>query len=523
MIIRATQLLVVLLLTVELRANDLQVSTTRVHLDESVRVIVSLTGSFAEREEITLPLRNFAIETGPRMSSEFSWVNGVTSRQRTFAYTLKPLSVGAATIGPITIVDDQGRRDTLGPVEVTVLPDSTAAFAADPVAMMRHLRATGRSRVAVGVELDQRRAFVGEQLLVTWYLYTAESVETVSVTAAPPMSDFWTEEISVNRADDREEMIDGMAVRKVPVRRAAIFPLRDGTLTIPQLEVTAEVMEVTGSAFDRFGMLNTRTVPVRRKSQTASVVAVAAPGTQVGTYSMRCTNPKVSETGLVSFDAVVTGDGNLRSADAPRFVAAPEAEVQFTPGEMKVERETDGVTMRRTWRVLLFPRRSGVLPLPTVSFGYFDPVAAQARAVTCAFPPLSVMAAKTQSDDAAADTPAPATRSCTTLLLTLGLAAVAAIIAARMLRQRRNRRQLERRARELLDTDSSLELRRRFDQLLESAKVSRAVLSEASERGELARAVSSLIEYRIAQPSHAREVDDELLDRLIELIRELRV
>lgn len=505
------------------RANDLQVSSNRIHLDESVQVTVVLTGTFAERDEIDLPLHNMQIETGPRMSSEFSWINGVTQRRRTFSYTVRPLALGSATIGPLVITDEKGRRDTLGPLRIEILADSTAALGGDPAALLRHYAATSRSRVALGVEVDQERAVTGEQVVVTWYVYTAESIESVSVTSAPPMSDFWTEEITVNRADDTEVTVDGMAVRKVPVRRVAIFPLRDGTLTIPPLEINAEVMEVIGGAFDRFGMVNARTVSVRRRSAPATVSVSPVAGSQVGTYTMRCGNARASETGLVAIDVTVNGDGNVRAAAAPRFVTPPDAEVQVLPGELKVERKPEGVTMQRAWRFLLFPRRTGSLAIPTLSFGYHDPAAAAARAVNCSFPTLEITnldAVEQPVGEESTDGGRGATWPWLVGTVAIGVIAATALLT---LRRRRERQRLVRKARSILAAENNVELRRRFDDLLASADIAKsAVMSEASERGELARAVSSLIEYRIAQPAHASELDEELQERLVELIAALR-
>ena len=505
-------------------ANDLKISSTRVHLDETVELTVSLTGDFASLDDIDLVLENLKVETGPRTSVEFSFINGVTSRRRSFIYTLKPVEVGAATIGPMAVVSEKGTRDILGPARIEVLADATAALSADPAALLRHYASTSRPRVAVGVESDQKTAVVGEQVVVTWYIYTAESTESVQVTSAPPLSDFWVEEITVDRTDDFELMIDGMPVRKVPIRRAAIYPLRSGRLTIPPLEINAEVMEVMGSMLDRFGMINTRTAPVRRKSPPLSIDVNASPSGQVGSYTMLCGTPRSSAAGPVAFDVTVTGDGNLRAAQAPKFIATPDADVQIASGEMKIDRKNGMVSMQRTWRYLLFPKRTGPLAIPSLNFGYYDPKAQQGRSVSCTFSPVDVTTLEARASEG--DAPkrkGESSRLARFVWPMLGVSALIAIMAWAVSRKRRGQRVLDERAVMILSADTPFELRRRFDDLLASAKLSRAALmAEASERGELARAVSSLIEYRIQQPSHAAEVDEELHERLVELIAALK-
>lgn len=506
-------------LATSLAANELKVSSSRIHLDESLHLTIELTGSFAENDDVPLKLDNLEVVSGPRISNEFSWINGVSRRRRSFSYTLRPGATGTATIGPIAIVDADRRRDTLGPVHVEVLAEATASLGGDPIALLRYYASASRPRVAVAVELDQRTARVGEQIVATWYVYTAESIDTLSVTSAPAMSDFWTEEISVNRRDDTELFVDGMPVRKVPVRRAALFPLRSGRLEIPPLEVAAEVMQAIGDPFDRFGMLNSRSVTQRRRASGTTVDATPAPLAQVGNYSMRCTNAKVSPVGLVSIDVTVTGNGNLRAAEPPKFTASPAAEVQILPGELKVERKEDGVSMQRSWRFLLFPKNRGLLSIPPLSFEYFDPSPGVSRAIHCSFVPVTVerieRSVAAERSESAESSPARWPRALLATLLLVAVGGAAMFFVAR----RRRRRALERRADEILSADSPLELRRRFDAFLAASNTTRtALMAESSERGELARSVSSLIEYRIVQPAHASEIDDELRERLIELV-----
>jgi hypothetical protein len=107
----------------------------------------------------------------------------------------------------------------------------------------------------------------------------------------------------------------------------------------------------------------------------------------------------------------------------------------------------------------------------------------------------------------------------------LGLiATVLAVIAGVVIsKKRRERNRLERQADALTSASTAREVREAVYSFAElrTGKSRLELNREEGDRGEMLRAVTSLIEYREKQPAIARELDAELRDRLIELLREL--
>ena len=212
-------------------ANDLTVDRRSIRLDESITIIVSLEDAFATVDTVNVPVRNLTIDSAPSVSSQFSWINGSVVRRKVFRFTAHPIQAGPALVGPLVVIGGNGERETLAPVSLQVVPDE-AARSNDPLTILRELNATSREPFFVVAEADKTTAYVGEEIVVTWYLYNAATVQRWQITRVPKLADFWSEEIDVHNETPAQVIVGNQPMEKVPLRRVAVFPLHGGTLTI---------------------------------------------------------------------------------------------------------------------------------------------------------------------------------------------------------------------------------------------------------------------------------------------------
>jgi len=75
-----------LLLALPLSANELQVDKRTLSLDDALTITLTLTDAFASAENVQLPLQNLVLDGSPSVSSEFSWINGQSSRRKVLRY-----------------------------------------------------------------------------------------------------------------------------------------------------------------------------------------------------------------------------------------------------------------------------------------------------------------------------------------------------------------------------------------------------------------------------------------------------
>jgi len=294
---------------ISLLANDLSVDRRTARVNESITITVSLEDAFAGVDDVTIPARNLLVNPTPSTSSEFSWINGTVVRRKVFRFAARAVAAGPAQVGPLTITLPDGQRETFAAIVLQILPDR-AAGSNDPVVVLRELLASGRDPFFVVGEVDKTDALVGEQVVVTWWLYNAATVEEWQIGSVPKLAEFWVEEVDVRSAQPVQSFVGDYVMQRMPIRRVALFPLRSGTLPIGSMEVEAEVIRRTSSG--PFGLFEGNVVQVSFSSAPLSVnihplPAGAAP--LVGDLTFNCSKPRQKNGGPVLVDATLSGRG----------------------------------------------------------------------------------------------------------------------------------------------------------------------------------------------------------------------
>ncbi|HET7706694.1 MAG TPA: BatD family protein [Thermoanaerobaculia bacterium] len=375
-------------------SNSLLVERRTIRLGEQLTIIVSLEGEFSELDDVRVPLHNLTIYDPPSIASEFSWINGEIIRRKVLRYRARAEAAGPALVGPLTLTAG-AQRDTLPAIAIEVLPDR-AASSNDPAVILRELLATGREPLFVVAEQDAQSVYAGEQVIVTWYLYNAATVQRWQIGSIPKLADFWVEELDVRNARAQTTFIGDQAVQKMAVRRVALYPLRSGRLEVGPLEVEAAILRRTNRG--PFSLFEGNLVEVGFSSTPIFIDAQPLPPgpavSVVGEFTMRCSRPRQARGGPLVVEASVTGRGNLRAAQPPQFRAPPAGDVQRIEQGVSVQRSSDDATMTRRWQYLIFPRAAGTMAIPALQMPVFSPSGEERRLLQCAALTYPVSAAE---------------------------------------------------------------------------------------------------------------------------------
>jgi hypothetical protein len=485
--------LALLLLTVSLSANELTVDKSTLQLDDTVEITLSLEGSFAALDPPQLPVQNLVIDGAPSVSAEFQWINGVSSRRRVFHYNAHPRGAGAARVGPLTLRDEQGVQLTLPAVTLSVTPD-VASESVDPIRIMRELIATGRDPIFILAQADRTQVFEGEEILVTWTLYAAANVQQYSLGNIPKLEDFWTEEMDVRQMQPEQIMLGDVLAQRLTVRRAALFPLRSGTLIIGPMTVHASVMKRMNRG-DPFGLFEGSLSDVHRRSPPISVEAKPIPpGPPVigvaNTINLLCGGPAQKGGGPAFFDVTMSGRANLRSAQPPPLRNVDGTVQIISRGTAMVYPVNRDLWMTRRWRYLIFPAQSGTLKIPAISATYLTPEG-ERRDARCEAKTLDVAAASVTSGTA----PSPVRRlqvrrAVQPIVAVVAAVGLGALLIPRMRRQAKLRRHVQ-----SLIGETPMETRDAVERELLSRNIDPALLMrEQTDRGDAFRAFRSLID-----------------------------
>ncbi len=492
-------------------ANEMTVDERRVAAHDLVTITVSLEDAFAELEEMSVPLRNLVIVGEPWTATEFAFINGRVVRRKVFRYRARPIAAGTAQIGPLILRTDDGQIDTLAAIEVEVLPDRTSG-SNDAEVVLRELVAAGRDPLFVIAEIDKRSVYAGEPVIVEWILYNAASIQQWQIVSVPKLTDFWVEELTKTESAERVYVGDLM-MQRVPIRRAALFPLRSGRLQIGGTTVEAAVMRRAPSGpFSRYeGVLVETTFTSAPLRIDVNPIPPGPPVDAVGDLALDCSAPQQRNGGPVVVRATVAGAGNVRSAAAPRFDRNVAGNVQIEGGEVTVAREEGPFGMSRQWRYLVFPSKSGMFEIPPLSMRVFVPATSERRELRCRA--ALIDAATAVAPQAAAPKAGGSRPSLAPPRWPWAIAIALLVGAGAMIPRALRTLSLRRQVREILRDATPAEIRARVE--------SRVSIDphERSDRGDAMRALRSLLDAAERDRDIAVGAEKEIARRVAEVLR----
>ena len=500
--------LLVLLLAATAYANELSVDRTTMNADDTLTIVVSLDGAFTSLDSVTIPVQNLKIVGGPSVSSQISWINGTLTQRKTFQYQARPIAAGGALVGPLVLETREGRRETLSPVAVQILPD-LAAGTNDPERILRELLATHRDPFFVVAEVDRTTAYVGEEIVVTWTLYNGTSVEQWELANVPKREDFWSEQLEIRSERPETVMFGDFPLQKLVILRLALFPLRSGPVTIGPVEIRAQVMRRVDLGTP-FGMFEGNVLDITRHSAPVTIdvqpVPPGPPVDVVGDVAMTCGKATQANGGPVVVDVALSGRANLRTAAVPWWEGKLDGSTQVAEGKLNVVRSADTATMTRQWKLLVFPAHAGLFTLPPLVAHVFSPAGGR-QDLRCNATTLNVTAAaapgpsgvRTSRPHRADETSAPLV--VTAVIVILGIALVIPRI--------RRASAFNKRIREIASPPEQLHAK--LQALLAAHRLDEAsLLREQSDRGDAYRSLHSRLDFDNSQ----EEVEFRLADFL---------
>ncbi len=333
-------------------------------------VDVSFTLKNADGNNFTPPaFEGFRVISGPSRSVRTSIVNGRMSKEESYIYTLQARGTGQLTIGPASIRAD-GRNLRTRPLTIEVVKG----------------RQGGRREEAfIRAELHTTEAWVGQQLLLDYKLYTTVDVESFNILEEADYQGFYAQDI--RRYDGRiiREVINGAQYVTKILKRVALFPQQAGNLTIGPMNVQLGIVKEGQSRRNSyFFSPEVRRVPVETDAVTINVSPLPENPPPsftgaVGNFSMLSSLNRSTATtdDALSLKLTISGTGDMKRVQAPELQAPEEFELY----EPKVLEEStyengEGITGKKIFEYLLLPKEAGTYQLQP-AFSYFDPDSAR--------------------------------------------------------------------------------------------------------------------------------------------------
>ncbi|MGB5894992.1 MAG: BatD family protein [Ignavibacteriaceae bacterium] len=331
---------------------------------------------------------NFLVLSGPNQSTSIQIINGVQSGSLSYNYVIQAKSIGTFSIGTASI-EYNGESFKTKPIKITIVKGSSkpkkqkqdAEISDEEIAKNLFIRAV----------VDKRKAFLGEQVTVTYKLYTRLNIAAqMSISKLPQYQGFWAEELETSsNITFATEVIDGKQYRVGVLKKAALFPTQAGKLEITPFELTVPIQlrrnRNRNNFFDDFfndpfGFNQTIEYNATSNKVTIDVLFLPTEGKPisfngaVGEFSLNAdidkTTAKTNEA--VTLKVILSGQGNLELLDMPEL-NLPSGFEKYEPKTSENINKRNIISGSKTAEYLMIPRVVGKREIPPVEFNYFNP------------------------------------------------------------------------------------------------------------------------------------------------------
>ncbi len=310
----------------------------------------------------------FQVISGPSQSMSTQIYNGRMTQEISYSFSLMPNKVGNWTIGAASI---QAGSKTYKSKPLQIKAVKGAAIS--PL--------TGTDKECfIRAEPSTTDAYIGQQVLVDYKLYTIVNIENYSTLNDPEYPGFFAQNITrFNNAVGQED-IDGVQYTTKILKRVALFPQQAGILPIEPLRMQLGI-EIPGQRSTGF-FFRKKTRPVQTTTNPVEISVRSLPPNApnsfngaVGEYDFQAS---IKPTSLTTDDAVrvmmrISGNGDLKRLQPPTLAVPDKMEV-YDPSILdESEREKQGeLTGTKTLEYLVLPKAEGRYNL-TPEFTYFSP------------------------------------------------------------------------------------------------------------------------------------------------------
>ncbi|MEJ6734618.1 MAG: BatD family protein [Flavobacteriales bacterium] len=349
------------------------VSKKNVEVGEEFQIIFSANGSASEfKAPNLLGLRKIS---GPNKSSSSSMqiINGTINSSKTtsFSYYVSALSEGVLTI-PAATIKIEGKKIQSQPIKITVKkadPNKKSGFQIG-------------DNVKVEVEVSRRNIFQGEQVLVSYKLFSKINLADISITQFPNLNGFWNEEIETN-SKAKVQNIDGVNYRVWEINKSMLTPQKSGDLKIDPMKINITVqLKSQNRSGDIFGMFNNyKNVVEEIQSKQITIKVKDLPPNPpasfngaVGVFKLRSkTDKKIADANTaINYEIELSGSGNLHLIDNIPVNFPDDFEVFDPEKKDKSFTSKNGIKGKLLFNYLIIPRYQGEYEIPSQEFSFFN-------------------------------------------------------------------------------------------------------------------------------------------------------
>ncbi|MVO11015.1 protein BatD [Flavobacterium sp. TP390] len=353
---------------------EAKVSKSTIGLNERLQVTFAIN---EDGDNFQAPnFEGFRVVGGPFQSTNFSWVNGVKSFSRSYAYVLQPTQKGTLTIKQ-GIIEFEGQTYKTLPVKVTVT--DAVELPKDPN--------DPDYKVGEGVhlvaEVSNGNPYLNEPVTVIYKLYFNPrfQVRNVQEVDNPKYNGFWSQQINIDKLEAVQGKYEGQDYALVVWRKVILYPQESGAKPLEPLTINLDIDVPTGRRnFFMEPEYQSVTKTISAGAKTINVKPLPDAGKPlsfsgaVGKFNFEVQPSKTELRAGESLDLEikVTGTGNLKLFTLPKTEFPSAFEVFDPEHKEEVNTPLSGMNGTISDKYTIIPQFKGKYTLKPIEFSYFD-------------------------------------------------------------------------------------------------------------------------------------------------------
>ncbi len=325
-------------------------------------------------------LNDFSIISGPSQQTNMQWINGKSTSSRILSWSLVAKREGRLTIPQLAVSIGKNVMQTQSIIMTIAESDENYQS----------------NELFLAIEVDKEHAYVGEQVTVTYKLFTRVNMSVQNIDV-PKHTGFWTEELfAPQQVNFNDVVLEGVSYKMATLYRLALFPTKSGRLELTPMTMNCNVTvkrSRNNNFFNDpfFGSFGNQTVPKVLRTKQTVINVREFPGEipegftgAVGDFRISSSilpiNVKANNAATLKIELKGTGNIDVFSLPDVQF---PQ-NIEIFPPTIKTEKEPfrDQITGTITKEYILIPRKTGRYVIPKIEIPYFNPKVGEWRSTS---------------------------------------------------------------------------------------------------------------------------------------------
>ena len=388
-----------------LQAQQLKVAADKNPAIVGEQILIQYTIDTKGQNYKSPNFKGLKVLSGPNPStqSSYSFVNGKSQNtsSTTYSFYVKAVKEGTYIISPASITV-KGKKIQSKAYSLKVVRGSEKNKAKQQALA---------DNLFIKVEVSKRNITIGEQILVSYKLFTRVDLHNTELSSLPALNGFWAKDLEASSRFKRD-VIDGIAYNVATIKKSVLTAQKSGELVIDPMELKCSIrIQKKRNNRDPFanffgGSQNLQEEFIRSKPITIKVTELSNPPANfkgaVGDMKIKSSvdNTSINANDAITYKLTITGTGNIELIE-PLTIQFPE---DFEVYDPKItDRIFEGGRKRsvKTFEYLLIPRYKGNYSIPQASLIVYNTKKKQYETKKSSKHALTILASKNNEQESA--------------------------------------------------------------------------------------------------------------------------